>query len=157
MAWQCRRYGTTGVCSHEECQPVPRDEHEHLKHEAAVLRAALGEIMHEADELLAGSESAIRHAEQCTECGLGGVGPLRDALRKARGLERRAPTKALPLGSRVAIFDTGTVEKNSGAGAAVLVRVDSHGDAVWYAPSLLRRLPDEPTQRRSTAGEGGNG
>lgn len=65
------------------------EDNARLRHEVATLRAALGEVVWAADEMLAGGEIAIAHAEQCTECGLGGEGPLKDALRKVGTLVRR--------------------------------------------------------------------
>ena len=62
-----------------------------LRHTNAVLRAALGEVVWAAHEMLAGGGAAILHAEQCPECGCGGVGPLRDALRKVGDLVPRLP------------------------------------------------------------------
>lgn len=48
------------------------------------LRKVLAAVLAEADLMLQGGEEMMRLAEQCTECGCGGVGPLRDALLAAR-------------------------------------------------------------------------
>lgn len=54
--------------------------------ENVALRAALVAIIVEADTMLAGGERALPSGEACQECGLGGVGTLRDALNQARPL-----------------------------------------------------------------------
>lgn len=57
--------------------------------EITALRSALGAIVGAADEMLGGGEPTIRHAEQCSECGCGGAGALREALDRARPMVGR--------------------------------------------------------------------
>jgi hypothetical protein len=57
---------------------------ERLRHEAAVLRSAIGELVIEADAMLMGGQGSNAH--QCSGCGRGSDGLLRRAIEKARGL-----------------------------------------------------------------------
>lgn len=59
-----------------------------LGEEVIRLRASFANVSQAAYEMLAGGELAIQHAEQCSECGCGGVGPLRDALHAANALPK---------------------------------------------------------------------
>jgi hypothetical protein len=55
-----------------------------LIRENVALQEMLQALVKEADLMLAGGEEIIRQAEQCGECGLGGEGPLKDVLARAR-------------------------------------------------------------------------
>jgi hypothetical protein len=54
--------------------------------EHELTNALIGEI----DLMLAGGEEMIRSAEQCTECGHGGEGPVKDVLKALRPMVRDA-------------------------------------------------------------------
>jgi hypothetical protein len=53
-------------------------------------RELTGALISEIDLMLAGGEEMIRAAEQCTECGHGGEGPVKDVLNALRPLVRNA-------------------------------------------------------------------
>lgn len=52
----------------------------------SALAVAAAQLVREVDLMLAGGEQMMRHAEKCSECGLGGEGPVKDALQSLRPL-----------------------------------------------------------------------